>query len=283
MKLMRIFVLVAFSAVLLLPSSAHAHSGRTDSHGGHHDYNNVSGLGDYHYHHGHPAHLHTNGVCPYAFDDRTGQNSEEYSSERTVPIASSQSSKPDKPSLSNGTFPWGPCLALGGAVGIGGYLRVKTVRRRRREKQQYEARREQYLTLYGGKSVEELARMAGMPDGVEIGTDDLPKEVGTQGWGERFTYYVAPSGKAYHRVCECNRSAVHPINAVNIGGRSPCCRCRPNEPDLEWYGEYRRIRAIMREYNIQVIGPIFICGTPFLRSEEGKLMREREDIHEGKP
>lgn len=45
---------------------AYAHSGRTDAYGGHHDYKNKSGLGSYHYHcGGHPAHLHTNGVCPY--------------------------------------------------------------------------------------------------------------------------------------------------------------------------------------------------------------------------
>ncbi len=44
-----------------------AHSGRTDSSGGHHDYRNVSGLGGYHYHcGGYPAHLHPNGVCPYS-------------------------------------------------------------------------------------------------------------------------------------------------------------------------------------------------------------------------
>lgn len=44
-----------------------AHSGRTDSSGGHHDYNNVSGLGPYHYHcGGYPAHLHPGGVCPYS-------------------------------------------------------------------------------------------------------------------------------------------------------------------------------------------------------------------------
>lgn len=44
-----------------------AHSGRTDSNGGHKDNKNKSGLGSYHYHcGGHPAHLHTNGVCPYS-------------------------------------------------------------------------------------------------------------------------------------------------------------------------------------------------------------------------
>lgn len=44
---------------------AQAHSGRTDSQGGHHDNKNKSGLGSYHYHHGYPAHLHPGGVCPY--------------------------------------------------------------------------------------------------------------------------------------------------------------------------------------------------------------------------
>lgn len=38
-----------------------AHSGRTDSKGGHYD----SSTGDYHYHHGYPAHQHINGKCPY--------------------------------------------------------------------------------------------------------------------------------------------------------------------------------------------------------------------------
>ena len=46
---------------------AEAHQGRTDANGGHHDYKNKSGLGSYHYHcGGNPAHLHPNGVCPYA-------------------------------------------------------------------------------------------------------------------------------------------------------------------------------------------------------------------------
>lgn len=48
-------------------SSAFAHSGNTDARGGHKDNKNRSGLGPYHYHcGGYPAHLHTNGVCPYS-------------------------------------------------------------------------------------------------------------------------------------------------------------------------------------------------------------------------
>ena len=38
-----------------------AHSGRTDYAGGHYD----RSTGEYHYHHGYPAHQHKDGVCPY--------------------------------------------------------------------------------------------------------------------------------------------------------------------------------------------------------------------------
>ena len=37
------------------------HSGRTDEDGGHTD----SSTGEYHYHHGYPAHQHPDGKCPY--------------------------------------------------------------------------------------------------------------------------------------------------------------------------------------------------------------------------
>ena len=57
-----------FTAVLIvtIPLSSFAHSGRTDSRGGHKDNKNKSGLGPYHYHcGGYPPHLHEGGVCPY--------------------------------------------------------------------------------------------------------------------------------------------------------------------------------------------------------------------------
>ncbi|MCI8939504.1 MAG: Ig domain-containing protein [Dorea sp.] len=58
-----------FIFILFISSTtSFAHSGRTDSNGGHHDYKNKSGLGDYHYHHGYGPHLHPGGVCPYGGD-----------------------------------------------------------------------------------------------------------------------------------------------------------------------------------------------------------------------
>ena len=64
-------VLIGFTCIsVAVPDVAltvEAHSGRTDARGGHKDNKNASGLGSYHYHcGGHPAHLHPNGVCPYA-------------------------------------------------------------------------------------------------------------------------------------------------------------------------------------------------------------------------
>ena len=59
-------VLVSLLVVFSLAVTVSAHSGRTDSNGGHKDNKNASGLGSYHYHcGGYPAHLHTNGYCPY--------------------------------------------------------------------------------------------------------------------------------------------------------------------------------------------------------------------------
>lgn len=53
--------------VLIFTSMSFAHSGRTDSSGGHRDNKNKSGLGSYHYHcGGYSPHLHNNGICPYS-------------------------------------------------------------------------------------------------------------------------------------------------------------------------------------------------------------------------
>lgn len=62
----RILVLCMCACLTFSSFLSYAHSGRTDSSGGHHDYQNRSGLGSYHYHHGMGPHLHKNGVCPYS-------------------------------------------------------------------------------------------------------------------------------------------------------------------------------------------------------------------------
>lgn len=68
MKNLKRLLIACICFIIILPSSmTYAHSGRTDSSGGHRDNKNASGLGYYHYHcGGNPPHLHSNGTCPYS-------------------------------------------------------------------------------------------------------------------------------------------------------------------------------------------------------------------------
>mgnify|MGYP003506520286 CR=1 FL=1 len=63
----------AILCIVALSVTASAHPGRTDSDGGHND--NING--GYHYHHGHSAHEHINGECPY--DERKKEAEEKES------------------------------------------------------------------------------------------------------------------------------------------------------------------------------------------------------------
>lgn len=63
--------ILALLLLVCIVFQASAHPGRTDSSGGH--YNRSTG--EYHYHHGYPEHQHTNGVCPYNYEDRTNLHS----------------------------------------------------------------------------------------------------------------------------------------------------------------------------------------------------------------
>lgn len=72
-KVLAIVMSLLLLSIFTLPS--YAHSGRTDSSGGHRN----SVTGNYHYHcGGHPAHEHIFGVCPYDIKDsnNSGKNNE---------------------------------------------------------------------------------------------------------------------------------------------------------------------------------------------------------------
>lgn len=93
-----ISILLIALSVISIGITTYAHSGKTDSSGGHKDNKNKSGLGSYHYHcGGHPAHLHTNGVCPYS--SSSSKKSTSSSSKGTI----SSSSKGKTTSSSSST------------------------------------------------------------------------------------------------------------------------------------------------------------------------------------
>ena len=64
-KMISVSIVIALVFLSLFVVISFAHSGDTDSNGGHYD----SSTGEYHYHHGEPAHQHNNGECPYETSD----------------------------------------------------------------------------------------------------------------------------------------------------------------------------------------------------------------------
>ncbi|OKZ75600.1 MAG: hypothetical protein BHW00_01515 [Clostridium sp. 26_22] len=82
-----ISILLIILSIISIGVNAYAHSGRTDSSGGHKDNNNKSGLGSYHCG-GHPAHLHTNGVCPYSSSSSASKSSTSSSSSSSAKTTS---------------------------------------------------------------------------------------------------------------------------------------------------------------------------------------------------
>lgn len=103
-------VLFVISIIVLITSIAlcvSAHPGRTDGSGGHTDHS----TGEYHYHHGYPAHDHYDMDgdgdldCPYDFDDKTDHsssvgdvaesgNSSQYDKDAEDPVNTDQESAP---------------------------------------------------------------------------------------------------------------------------------------------------------------------------------------------
>jgi hypothetical protein len=116
MKFHKLFItlLTVLLCMHCLCVSTIAHSGRTDSKGGHHDRSD----GSYHYHHGYSAHDHYDmdgdgkKDCPYEFDDKTDHNSNGGSS-------TSSTEKDDKNSVSFGDVLIAMLTQLLPAVGLG--------------------------------------------------------------------------------------------------------------------------------------------------------------------
>lgn len=106
-NIMKRILLLLVLSIMSIQITTYAHSGRTDSQGGHKDNKNKSGLGSYHYHcGGHPAHLHTNGICPYSSNVSSSKKSKTNTLSKNNTSSSSESSKSttsSKPTIINVT------------------------------------------------------------------------------------------------------------------------------------------------------------------------------------
>lgn len=81
-KVFKISLILMSIVVIILGScvAVFAHPGKTDSDGGHFD----RSTGEYHYHHGYPAHQHENGTCPYDFKNNEKSTEKHYNYEETT-------------------------------------------------------------------------------------------------------------------------------------------------------------------------------------------------------
>lgn len=255
----RLFALAVLLFVLLYCAPSLAHSGRTDANGGHRD----SSTGEYHYHHGYPAHQHTNGECPYDFDDKTGWNSGE-ASKQSVSILdnktgwSSKEASKQSVSVAGKEFSTDTIIALSGAgvssaVAIGTGISLSRKKEEIRSIQQNAACRESELrdiiSDLGGIKPQKL-----IPPGTSIGDDGLPveddwREFCRFGWGEKYTFFKTYRSNTYHRH-GCRYAGIYKVHAVNAKKLRPCKKCNPVLPDMDWFSEYNRLVMIKKKYDL---------------------------------
>jgi len=224
--------IVAFSVLLLfLCTNAFAHSGRTDSSGGHKDNNNISGLGYYHYHHGKPAHLHPNGICPFEDDYLSGTESVYFTNNNDN---------------SENVFKY---ILHGAVITVGVYYAYRSEKKHKEDKRKWADEmkaHDEYVIMYGGK---DISGQVNMPNDTEIGDDGLPREKNSkQYWGDKYTFYTSRTGMYFHKTKGCNRHATIATHAYRTYELIPCRKCDPVIPDLSWYQDYIDIIQIKDQH-----------------------------------
>lgn len=273
-------------ASTLCIGSASAHPGRTDANGGHYDHS----TGEYHYHHGYPAHQHIDGVCPYDYDDRTGWNSGGSSQKKGLyyldgtPVERKNETKPEpepKKSQTGGLiafwaavfifFVWPMLLAI--AEGISWYREKRNqqtppampelkpakpkpvqppMRTISKEEREHMIQADAYREMCGGRSIREMAEV---PENVYFDTFDRPNTLNRDPPNDPFFVYVTKNGASYHlRTCRLAKTA-SPMNICQAmaEGKQPCKLCRPMEKLPDFAVRYRELKRIQREYGVYML------------------------------
>ena len=276
---MAFLLMVFICAFLLVSQGSFAHAGSTDDFGGHTD----NETGEYHYHHGYPAHQHTNGICPYEFDDRTGYRSgpSSSSSSKSYPqqnkdyekIAEDLQDSLDRTTKelksTKGTLSrykavmFILCVVL---IILTASLTAKGKKCRKLQDSSdlsllyFTDAQKAFEKLYAGRSSLDLA---GAPRGSFISSDDRPIDPSFEDNSENTLYVFNPSStgcKSYHRRgCKYARC---PVDAYRIytefSQLTPCHSCKPSVPDYSWYDRCKKIEQTKKRYNILPQG----CSDP---------------------
>lgn len=151
---------VAF-LMLVLCLNVYAHPGNTDADGGHID----ERTGEYHYHHGYPAHQHYDidgdgrKDCPYDFDDKTGQNSGSSSGTSTKTYHPSQTAPPTK-TLQEEEYTMHPVIGFVlGAIGFVLFIRSSVLKADKRSVENELHRREQEISDIRNEYTDKIQRI----------------------------------------------------------------------------------------------------------------------------
>lgn len=272
-------------AATLCIGSASAHPGRTDANGGHH----VTATGEYHYHHGYPAHQHPGGVCPYA-ETKEEKSIQERLDDMIESGGDSQASNTAEPEQEKPKNQIGGLIALGAFVtiffvlpllsaiieGISWHLekrkkRVKQdpqalpkpkptklapvqppMRTISKEERDHMIQADAYREMCGGRSIRE---MAGVPENVYFDDWDRPNTLNRDPPEDPFFVYVTKNGTSYHlRTCRLAKTA-SPMNICQAmaEGKQPCKLCRPMEKLPDFAVRYRELKRIQREYGVYML------------------------------
>ena len=256
--LMKRIIIILLLSVLALDVSAHP--GRTDANGGHHDRTS----GGYHYHHGYPAHQHTDGSCPYSFDDAT-EDSSPYSGtssntqskhdenmdrlkiekdEKDEDRKEQQDEGNTKSRIDNILVIILVVVVIFIISGIIPLLKSERIRREQQRKWQEE--RNEYYKLYAFK---DPITCVDVPDNVYLrGEIPVTDDAGEYG---AYTVYITQKGKCFHQKQNCvpNTESKHIFQVYKT--HTACKRCvKKAFPQYKWYVKYRKIVDIKKKYDI---------------------------------
>lgn len=272
-------------AATLCIGSASAHPGRTDANGGHH----VTATGEYHYHHGYPAHQHPGGVCPYA-ETKEEESIQERLDDVIESGGDSRTSNTAEPEQEN------PKNQIGGLIALGAFVTIFFVlpflsaiiegiswqleKRKKQVKQEPQAlpkpkptkrtpiqppmrtipkeerehmiQADAYREMCGGRSIRE---MAGVPENVYFDDWDRPNTLNRDPPEDPFFVYVTKNGTSYHlRTCRLAKTA-SPMNICQAmaEGKQPCKLCHPMEELPDFAVRYRELKRIQRKYGVYML------------------------------
>lgn len=279
-------LIIVLTACFSIPFTAYAHPGRTDSNGGHTD----QSTGEYHYHHGYPAHDHYDMDgdgdidCPYDFDNKTSHKDSSPSSGSTGTSDNASGFLLQNKTAEKGggiiVNIWIVVAIVLAFLFIVWFMRneIKSLETNNAQKAKCHADElasekdsvhksltsinNDFVHVYGS---DYLYSISNAPSGEYLDADNLPVTTPSSQfrWGEKYTFfcssYAYESGRKFHlRNCRYAKYAF-PVNAYSIYSKrynyQPCSVCKPELPDMKWVSKYLEHKSFFDKYNIEIPKP----------------------------